>query len=59
MEIFRFSENFAMGGWVMQEGIAVDTLLLGCGRSATTLIQTEFGKGKPTVLIQTKFGNKR
>ncbi|ARD23289.1 hypothetical protein SJ2017_3012 [Shewanella japonica] len=42
MEIFRFSENFAMDGWVMQEGIAVDILLLGVGgRSTTTLTQSK------------------
>jgi|TARA_R110001583_G_scaffold191715_1_gene357379 hypothetical protein len=43
----RFSAFFVRGGMVLQEGIAVDTLLIWFGRSATTLIfskwQTNFG----------------
>jgi hypothetical protein len=37
-KIMRFSAFFVWGGRVFQEGIAVDTLLVWCGRSITMLI---------------------
>ena len=39
----RFSAFFVWGGRVIQEGIAVDTLLAGAGWNPAMLIQTEFG----------------
>jgi len=43
IENMRFSAFFVRGGRVIQEGIAVDTLLAGAGWNPAMLIQTEFG----------------
>ncbi|MCT7943694.1 hypothetical protein [Shewanella holmiensis] len=42
-KIMRFSAFFVRGGRVIQEGIAVDTLLAGAGWNPAMLFQTEFG----------------
>ena len=38
IENYALFSIFRQGGRVIQEGIAVDTLLVWCGRSATTLV---------------------
>ncbi|PKI07702.1 hypothetical protein CXF78_04205 [Shewanella sp. 11B5] len=51
------------GGWEFQEGIAVDFLLVWCGRSATTLVAAGHNVlaragWNLAILIQTKFKNR-
>ena len=56
IENMPFSAFFVRGGRVIQEGIAVDTLLAGAGWNPAMLIQTEFGNTQRKLVFKISAG---